>query len=146
MFSLKAKYALRALAELATRRPEGELALVSDLAARQGAPKRFLETAMLDLRKHGVVYSRRGPGGGYGLNRAPERITLGEVVRILDGPLAPTPCTSLTAYRACADCGDEATCTLRPVMQRLRDATASVLDGTTLRDLCERQVDSADRL
>ena len=131
MLSQKAKYALRALLVLA-RQPEGEMVLVGDIAERQNVPKKFLELILLDLKRHGLLYSQRGRGGGYTLAKSAQSITFGQVVRIMDGPLAPLPCASVTSYRRCADCQDERTCEIRQVMRRVRDAMADILDRTTL--------------
>ncbi|MBK8210009.1 MAG: Rrf2 family transcriptional regulator [Rhodospirillales bacterium] len=133
MLSQKAKYALKALCQLA-RHPEGQLMLVSDIAEREQAPRKFLELILLDLKRHGMVFSQRGKHGGYALAKAPGSITVGEVIRILDGPLAPLPCASLTGYRRCLDCDDERTCPVRSVMRRVRDAMAEIVDHTTIAD------------
>jgi Rrf2 family protein len=132
MLSQKAKYALRALLVLAER--DGEMVLVSQIAERQKAPRKFLELILLELKHRGLLYSQRGRHGGYALARPAAEITFGEVVRILDGPLAPLPCASRTGYRRCADCQDETRCAIRAVMREVRDATAAVLDGTTIAD------------
>ncbi len=133
MLSQKAKYALKALCQLA-RHPEGQLMLVSDIAEREQAPRKFLELILLDLKRHGLVFSQRGKHGGYALAKAPETITVGEVIRILDGPLAPLPCASLSGYRRCLDCDDEETCPVRSVMRRVRDAMAEIVDHTSIAD------------
>lgn len=133
MLSQKAKYALKALCQLA-RRPEGELVLVADIAEREQAPRKFLELILLDLKRHGLVFSQRGKRGGYALAKPASAITIGEVIRILDGPLAPLPCASLTGYRRCLDCDDENTCPVRLVMRQVRDAMASIVDQTTIAD------------
>ena len=137
MLSQKAKYALRALLMLAER-PAGESLLIAEIAARQNLPKKFLELILLDLKHHGVLHSRRGKNGGYALARAPSEVTFGEVVRIVDGPLASVLCASQTAYRRCDDCRDEATCAVRKVFRRVRDATAAILDNHTLADAVRR--------
>lgn len=132
MLSQKAKYALRALLVLAER--DGEMVLVSQIAERQKAPRKFLELILLELKRRGLLYSQRGRHGGYALARPAAEITFGEVVRIIDGPLAPLPCASRSRYRRCADCQDEGRCAIRAVMREVRDATAAVLDGTTIAD------------
>ena len=137
MLSQKAKYALRALLMLAER-PAGEPLLIADIAERQNLPKKFLEVILLELRHHGLLHSRRGRNGGYTLARTPAAITFGEVVRIVDGPLASVLCASQTAYRRCEDCRDEATCAIRKVFRRVRDATAAILDNHTLADAIRR--------
>jgi Rrf2 family protein len=134
MLSKKAKYGLRALVHLAHKYGQGTT-LISQLAQDEKIPKKFLEIILLDLRKHGILQSQKGKGGGYQLNKAPEEINLGDVIRILDGPLAPIPCVSKTAYARCADCRDEKTCEIRRVFQQVRDAISVVLDGKTLADM-----------
>ncbi len=133
MLSQKCKYALSAMMALA-RAPEDELLLVSDIAEAENLPRKFLEAILLELNRNGLVRSRRGRGGGYALAKPPAEITFGQVVRIMDGPLAPLSCVSVNYYRACDDCRDEQTCAIRRVMQRVRDAIAAELDGTTLAD------------
>ena len=140
MLSQKAKHALRALLALA-RHPEGELVLVGDVAEQEHLPRKFLELILLDLRKHGILYSQRGKGGGYCLAKPASQITFGQVIRIMDGPLAPLPCASVSGYRRCADCHDEKTCEIRKVMRRVRDAMAEILDRTTIADVLGDRVD-----
>jgi Rrf2 family protein len=141
MLSMKAKYGLKALLALAESNAEGPI-LIVDLSHREKIPQKFLESILLQLKRAGVLRSKKGRGGGYALNRPPEAIILGDVVRLLDGPLALVPCASLTAYRKCGDCTDEATCGIRIVMKEVRDATAGILDGTTLADLRQRERDA----
>ena len=133
MLSQKAKYALRALLELAQAGP-GEPLLISDIAERQRLPKKFLEQILLELKRRGIVTSKRGKHGGYALLKPPQAISFGEVIRIVDGPLAPLPCLSRTAYRRCEDCADEARCAIRRVFAVTHAATAKVLDETSLVD------------
>ena len=102
------KYAMRALLMLAEARPD-ELVLVQEIAERQNVPRKFLELILLELKRHGFVFSQRGRGGGYCLARPGDTITFGQVVRAIDGPLAPLPCASVSGYRRCADCTDERT-------------------------------------
>ena len=108
----KAKYALRALLHLAEA-PQGEAVLISEIATRHDIPKKFLEQILLDLKNHGVVQSWRGRSGGYALLKPASEISFGQVLRIIDGPLAPLPCLSRVAYRKCSDCHDESACALR---------------------------------
>ena len=131
---MKAKYGLRALAALAKEHGNGPI-LISDIASTESIPHKFLELILLDLKRKGILQSKRGKGGGYALSRPPSRISVGEVIRALDGPLALLPCVSQTAYQRCDECVDEVTCGLRHVMKEVRDATATILDGTTLEDL-----------
>lgn len=137
MLTQKAKYALKAMIHLAARH-EGHPVLIADLAKEERLPKKFLERILLDLKTHGLLVSRKGRGGGYMLARPADRISLGEIIRRMDGPLAPVPCVSKMAYRTCADCRDEKTCCVKPIMKEVRDAIAHVLDGTTLADAVSR--------
>jgi Rrf2 family protein len=131
MLSQKARYALRAMIELA--RENGQVT-AGELAIRADAPRKFLEAILLTLSRQGLVTSRRGKFGGYLLGRAPAQISFAEIIRLVDGPLALTPCVSRTAFRRCEDCRDLATCALREALLRARDATASVLEGYSLAD------------
>lgn len=133
MITQRSKYALRALLMLA-QQPEGQLVLISEIAERENVPKKFLELILLDLKRHGLLRSQRGRHGGYALARPPDSITFGEIIRVTDGPLAPIPCASLTGYQRCSDCADEASCAIRKVMRRVRDAISEILDRTTLAD------------
>ena len=130
---MKAKYALRALSALADA--EGGRLQARMLAERSGTPEKFLEAILVELRDAGLVESRRGPAGGHSLARPAERIMLGDVIRVIDGPLAPVRCASVTAYRACPECPDPDACSLRVVMRDARDALARVLDGVSVRSL-----------
>ena len=136
--SKKTKYALRALFELARRYQQGPV-LIAELAQHHQIPKKFLESILLELRNTGILGSKKGKGGGYFLARAPGSIRIGEVIRSLDGPMAPVPCVSQTAYRTCDECEDEATCGIRALMQDVRDATAKILDEESLEDLLKRE-------
>ena len=133
MLSSKARYALRALVELA-REPGGQIT-AGELATRADAPRKFLEAILLELSRSQIVVSRRGKFGGYVLARPAAQITFAEVIRVIDGPLALAPCVSpRLGFRKCADCPDLATCTLREALLRARDATADVLEAYTLAD------------
>jgi Rrf2 family protein len=133
MLSQKAKYALRALLVLAEEGDDRPL-MISDIAERHNLPKKFLEQILLDLKHHGLVQSRRGRSGGYALLKSAAEISFGQVVRIIDGPLAPLPCLSKMAYRRCEDCPGEEACEIRRVFARTHQLTSDVLDGTTLAD------------
>jgi len=130
MLTAKGKYGLKAMVHLA-HLPEGDLALITDIATRNAIPKKFLDAILVQLRNAGFVQSRKGKGGGYRLSRRPEEIKVGSVVRVLDGPLAPIPCASYTRYEPCDDC-DVETCEVRHMMLNVRNAIAEVLDSTTL--------------
>ena len=134
MITMKAKYAIKALARLALA-PPGEPMLIADIAERDGIPKKFLEAILAELKQHGIVHSRKGRGGGYLLSKAPESITLAAILRVLDGPIAPVPCLSKTAYRRCDGCQDEATCSVRLVLREAYAASVEVLEHTTLADV-----------
>src|SRR5262252_6922364 len=116
MITMKTKYALKALGYLAASPPEAPV-LIAEIADREEIPKKFLELILAELKQHGFVRSRKGRGGGYFLAVSPERISLAGVIRVLDGPIAPVPCLSRTAYRRCEGCRDEATCGIRLVLQ-----------------------------
>jgi Rrf2 family protein len=134
MLSQKAKYAIRALLYLAgaeSAQPIG----IAEIAEAQSVPRKFLELILLEMKREGFVHSARGKKGGYALAREPQEIYLGDVVRKLDGPLAALPCASLTAYRRCRDCADEATCSIRRVFREVRDASAAILDRTSLAEM-----------
>ncbi len=133
MLTKKTKYGLKAMAYLAGIEP-GQTALVADIAAVNQIPKKFLDAILSELRNAGFVYSKKGKGGGYMLARGAGEITVGDLVRTLDGPLAPIQCASKRLYRKCDDC-DEARCTVRLVMLKARDAIADVLDNTTLEQM-----------
>src|SRR5579864_9139651 len=123
--SQKTKYALRALQVLSARFGHGPV-LISDLAGQEDLPRKFLELILLQLKNNGILESKRGKGGGYRLRRDPKTVTLGQVIRIFEGPLAPIPCVSETAFRKCDECEDIATCGTRLVMREVRDATAQI--------------------
>jgi len=97
--------------------------LISDVAQREGIPRKFLELILLELKNQGILQSKKGKGGGYFLNREPQLISIGHIIRILDGPIAPLPCVSRTAYMRCRECRDERSCGIRIVMKEVRDAT-----------------------
>lgn len=137
MLSMKTKYGLRALAVLAKEHGKGPI-LIADLATQERIPHKFLELILLELKKKGILHSKKGKGGGYLLARPPAETSVGEVIRVLDGPLALLPCVSQTAYRRCDECPDEETCGIRSVMKEVRDSTAGILDGTSLAGMLER--------
>jgi Rrf2 family protein len=137
MLSMRAKYGLRAMTALAREYGNGPM-LIADLATSESIPRKFLEIILLELKKKGLLASKKGKGGGYLLSRPPELISVGELIRALDGPIAMLPCVSQTAYRRCDECVDELTCGIRSVMKEVRDATSAILDGTMLSDLLVR--------
>lgn len=131
MLSQKGRYALRALLVLSEHGRE-EPMMISEIAEQAKVPRKFLEQILLDLKRRGMVRSLRGRQGGYLLGRAPKDITFADIIRETDGPLAMSPCVSATAYHRCADCVDEQTCAIRRVLLKARDATAAVLEASTL--------------
>src|SRR5262245_38555121 len=137
MLTRKSKYAIKALLMLAEEDGKGPI-LVADLAERQRLPRKFLEAILGDLTRHGLLISKKGKGGGYTLRRDPKEITLGQVIRLLDGPLALVPCVSQTAYKPCDECLDERTCGVRLAMKEVRDVPADILDTPTLGGLNAR--------
>jgi Rrf2 family protein len=132
MLTKKAKYALKALSLLASN---GKPMPIADIAQKERIPKKFLEVILVELKKSGLLLSNRGRIGGYQLLKKPEEISIGKVIRIIDGSLANLPCASTQAYKPCAECADPETCTIRLTMIKVRDATAQILDHTSIADL-----------
>jgi Rrf2 family protein len=130
----KGKYGLKAMVHLAGLE-QGALAQVADIAEANSISKKFLDHILTELRHAGLVYSKKGRGGGYALARPAHEIQVGKIVRVLDGPLAPIPCASVTAFRPCDDCRDLKTCAVRLIMIDARNAIANVLDNRTLAEL-----------
>ena len=135
MLSNKGKYGLKAMIHLA--RFEGPC-LAAEIAAQNQIPRKFLDAILLELRNAGILSSKKGKGGGYHLARPADKITAGQIIRILDGPLAPIACASRTAYRKCTDCPDENACGVRDLMLDVRDAMALILDRTSIAALSVR--------
>ena len=141
--SKRGEYGLRAMIDLATAlkvdngKPSGGVVQIREIAERQHIPSKFLEQILLTLKNAGLLHSRMGVGGGYYLAKPANEISLGQIVRVLDGPLAPIGCVSHMAYEPCG-CPDERTCGLRLVMLDVRNAIADILDGTSLADVSER--------
>lgn len=135
MLTKKGKYGLKALVDLASLDP-GETAFITEIATRNNIPKKFLDTILLELRNAGILRSKKGPGGGYSLSKPASEIRIGQVIRTLDGPLAPIRCASRTAYEVCDDCNDPETCEVRHSMTLVRDAIADILDTMSLEDFC----------
>jgi Rrf2 family protein len=135
--SKKCKYALQALYRLTHDYGKGPV-LISTLSSEERIPHKFLEVILWELKQRGIVESRKGKRGGYNLSVSPSSVTIGSIIRMVDGPLAPLPCASETAYRPCEECTDAAKCGTRIVMREVRDAMAAILDHTTLADVCDR--------
>ena len=144
--SKRGEYGLRAMINLANaqKNAPGEMVQIKDISAQEKIPTKYLEQILLALKNAGLLNSKMGIGGGYYLARQPEEINLGQIIRVLDGPLAPVRCVSHMAYEPCG-CPDERTCGLRMVMGDVRDAIADILESTTLEDVTER-VKAAQKL
>lgn len=117
---------------IANEPADGPPVPMSRIAEEAQVPRKFLEMILSDLRNAGLVNSTRGKFGGFQLARKPHLISFGEIIRVIEGPLALVPCVSRTAYKRCKDCRDEATCEIRLAMMRVRDESARILDGTSL--------------
>lgn len=141
--SKKGEYALKALIELAIDYDKGEAAtLISEVARRKAIPQKYLEQILLNLKNTGILEAKRGVGGGYTLSRPPENISLGQIIRAVEGPLAPINCVSVGSH---VSCPDESSCGLYSVMLEVRNAVAGVLDNTSLKDVARRTVDLIER-
>ena len=136
--SLRGEYALRAMLVLARDYQEDDSVVrIQEISRRQNIPKRFLEQILNDLKSARIVESKRGVAGGYRLRKPPQQVTLAEIVRHIEGPLAPVSCVSETFYEKCS-CPDERICALRSVMKEVREAIVNILEKITVADLCER--------
>jgi Rrf2 family protein len=135
--SRRSEYGLRALVDLVRHDGEGPIALTT-LAVRNRLPVKFLEQIMSTLKHAGIVRTTLGTHGGYAMAAQPSSVSIGRIIRLLDGALAPLPCVSLRYYEPCS-CPDEATCSLRDVMIDVRDSILEILDKETLADLAARQ-------
>ncbi|MBD0352984.1 MAG: Rrf2 family transcriptional regulator, partial [Flavisolibacter sp.] len=133
MLSHKAQYAFRALTHLVDNYEEGPV-LISEIAQKKKIPLKFLENILLQLKKAGILESKKGKGGGYYIKQHPSKTSIASVIRIVDGPIAMLPCVSLYFYRKCENC-DERNCGLHGIMESVRDATLSILEKRTLQDL-----------
>ena len=143
MLSKKAQYALRAMTYLAKEYDRGPI-LVATVAESEKIPKKFLNLILLELKNHGLLDSKKGRQGGYFLGKPPDEINLAQVIRLTNGPLAPVLCVSAMAYRRCGVCANETVCGIKPTMKAVRDAMATILEGTTFADVvrCERALDA----
>jgi len=139
--STKGEYASRAMLELSLHFPKG-LLHIRDISSAQDIPERFLEQILLLLKRAGCLRSKKGPNGGYYLAKPPSEITVAEVIRIMDGPLAPIDCVSVTAHEVCPR---EDYCGLRWLWKEVRDCIAEILENTTFKDLAERTKSAKER-
>ena len=138
--STRGDYAVRVTLELAISGP-GAVVSVHQLGERAGVPAKYATQLLRELQRRGIVRSQRGPRGGFSLGREPSEISIGEVIRLMDGPLAPVPCASQTQHLACPPgrCQSEETCVLRDMWLEVRNAIAGILDQTTFADLAHRR-------
>jgi Rrf2 family protein len=139
--SKRGEYGLRAmimLAEPAEKSDALRMVQIKEISQREQISAKFLEQILLTLKNAGLLHSKMGIGGGYYLARTPKDITLGQIFRVLDGPVAPIKCVSQMAYEPCG-CPDEETCGLRLAMSDVRNAIADILDNTSLADVAKRQ-------
>lgn len=138
MLSKKTKYAIKALVVLGKNADKPPMQ-ISKIAEEEKIPKKFLEQILLDLRNAGFLYSKKGAGGGYSLNKDPKDIFLVQIMRITDGPIAMVPCASLNFYHKCDECHQETTCGIRDVFIEVRDATVKILSETSIADVISRE-------
>lgn len=143
MLTQRSRYALRAMLFLAEMPSAGPPTSMTRIAAEANVPRKFLELILADLKGAQLLDSQRGKMGGYRLARPAHLISLGDIIRTIEGPLALVPCVSRTAYRPCNDCKSEADCAIRHAMMRVRDETARILDGTSLADATARKLAAA---
>ncbi|MFP9116233.1 RrF2 family transcriptional regulator [Flavobacterium sp. RNTU_13] len=134
MLSKKTKYGLKALIYIAKQEAAMPV-LISDISEKEQIPKKFLEAILLDLKKFGILGSKKGKGGGYYLMKDPKTVTAATIIRVLDGPIALLPCVSLNFYEKCDDCPDEHACALNHFLAQVRDSTLEMLQNKTLYDL-----------
>lgn len=134
MISKKCKYAIKALTHIARYDDGNKAVMTVDIAREQDIPRKFLEIILRDLRNNRILESKRGKDGGFRLLKPAEDISLTEIMRIIDGPIAMLPCVSLNYYRSCDDC-DEEQCEVKGVFEQVRDKTLEVLNGKTIKSL-----------
>jgi len=134
MISNKCKYAIKALTYIARYEDGSKTVMTADIAREQNIPRKFLEIILRDLRNNRILESRRGKDGGFRLLRPSEEISLTEIMRIIDGPIAMLPCVSLNYYRSCDECEEEV-CQIKGVFEQVRDRTLEVLNGKTIKSL-----------
>ncbi|MFZ9046281.1 MAG: RrF2 family transcriptional regulator [Cyclobacteriaceae bacterium] len=134
MLSKRTKYGLKALVFLA-RESKGGPVQIASISKSEDIPQKFLESILLTLRKSGFLGSKKGKGGGYYLLRPAKEVTMAEVYRVLEGPIAMVPCVSLNFYEICEDCPSEKTCSINNLMKELRDSNLDILNKTFLSDL-----------
>lgn len=138
MISKKTKYAIKALVVLGKNYGMAPMQIFR-IAEEEKIPKKFLEQILLDLRNAGLLFSKKGAGGGYSLNKDPKEIFLVQIMRVTDGPIALLPCVSLNFYHRCEECKDEITCGIRDVFLDVRNVSLKILAETSIADIIERE-------
>lgn len=138
MLSKKTKYAIKALMVLGRNYGNEPMQIVR-IAEEENIPKKFLEQILLEMRNAGILYSKKGAGGGYSLNKAPEDVRLSQVMRLIDGPIALLPCVSLNFYRSCDECKSEDVCGIRDTFVDVRNAMLQILNDTSVADLINKE-------
>ncbi|MFP5042601.1 RrF2 family transcriptional regulator [Parasediminibacterium sp. JCM 36343] len=132
---MKTQYAFKALMYLAQKDTDGPV-LIAEIAEKKNIPLKFLENILLELKKAGILDSKKGKGGGYFFNQRPSDVRLAKIMRLIEGPIALLPCVSLNFYQKCKNC-DERNCGLSTVMKQVRDATLQILENKTVADIAQ---------
>ncbi len=138
MLSKKSKYAINALVYLA-KQEDNRMVVIQEIAEEEHIPRKFLEAILLDLKRNGILGSKKGKGGGYYLLQRPEEINLADVMRLFDGPIALLPCATYKFFEKCEECVDEETCGIRDAIVELRNQTVNFLKATSLEDIIHRE-------
>lgn len=138
MLSKKAKYAINALVYISKHKDDSPI-LAKDISESENIPYKFLEAILTDLKKAGILESKKGRSGGYFLSKRPDEINLAEIMRLIDGPIAMLSCVCYNQYKPCEECKDESKCGIRKVFLDLRNITVSYLKGTTIEDIIQRE-------
>lgn len=138
MLSKKAKYAIHALVYLARKYKQGPV-LIQDISRHENIPQKFLEAILLELKKDGILNSKKGKGGGYYLIKSPDEVNMADVIRSMDGAIALLPCVAHKYYEPCEECKDEATCGIRSVFSDVRNETVLLLKKSTLSHILDRE-------
>lgn len=138
MLSKKAKYAINALVYLAKHYKQGPV-LISEISEHERIPQKFLEAILLELKKDGMLNSKKGKGGGYYLIKSPEEVNMADVIRSMDGAIALLPCVAHKYYEPCEECKDEFTCGIRSVFSDVRNETVLLLKKSTLANILDRE-------
>ena len=133
MLSKKSQYAFKALSYLTEKYNQGPV-LISEISKKKKVPLKFLENILLELKKAGILDSKKGKGGGYFLKMSPDKVKMATIIRLINGPIAMLPCVSLYFYERCKNC-NEKHCGLHDMMIEVRDATLNIVENRTLQDL-----------